>query len=514
MNNRKWIRSLVAALLCLALMCPAFALAEEAPVIVEPEIAETETVETEAVPAVEAEDGIDLELDAGADADVADIPDLDVDLSLALDGGLVEVEAEPEQKVAVTESNHEVYPGATPLTVSYTGPTLTKVYDCSASIFKKNDAGTTVYAITAPNAADFQLSGITAEHPDVQINIANIMRNTDGSSRDFPAADAGSYTLTLTFGLSGADAGYYYCEPVLIPAAITAREVVITPRAGLSKVYGAKDPVYKDPTWLSSDETSPLHQNIGGQPGYAVPLNSVDGSTKMTITNASYVLQCAKDHGTKFFPNDGFLSREPGEDVGRYRITLGNLDFGPNFTVVLLEEYFTITRRSLTDSAITDYDINDQTYTGKAIKPKIYIEYKDTDLVQGRDFKVTFSKNKNIGTATATVKGLGNYTGTLKMTFQIVPKPTTISKVKAGSTGQATVTWKKGSGITGYEVSYSQSSSFDSEVKKTVKATKTSLTLSGLTSRKTYYVRIRTYKKVSGKYYYSSWSKAKTVKVK
>ncbi|MCC8107038.1 MAG: hypothetical protein LIO99_13740 [Clostridiales bacterium] len=52
------------------------------------------------------------------------------------------------------------------------------------------------------------------------------------------------------------------------------------------------------------------------------------------------------------------------------------------------------------------------------------------------------------------------------------------------------------------------------KTKKVSGASKTSVKLSGLKKGKTYYVRIRTYKKVNGKTYYSAWSSKKTVKIK
>jgi len=69
--------------------------------------------------------------------------------------------------------------------------------------------------------------------------------------------------------------------------------------------------------------------------------------------------------------------------------------------------------------------------------------------------------------------------------------------------------------VTGYQIQYSTSSSFSSG-NKTVKisgATSKSYTLTGLTTGTTYYVRIRTYKTVNGKTYYSAWSSKKAVKV-
>lgn len=70
--------------------------------------------------------------------------------------------------------------------------------------------------------------------------------------------------------------------------------------------------------------------------------------------------------------------------------------------------------------------------------------------------------------------------------------------------------------ITGYEIQYSTSSTFASG-NKTVVATKystVSKTISKLTAKKKYYVRIRTYKTVSGVKYYSPWSAKKYVTTK
>lgn len=68
---------------------------------------------------------------------------------------------------------------------------------------------------------------------------------------------------------------------------------------------------------------------------------------------------------------------------------------------------------------------------------------------------------------------------------------------------------------TGYQIQYSTSSTFKSA--KTVTVSKnetTNKTISKLKAKKKYYVRIRTYKKIGSAYYYSAWSKAKTVTTK
>ena len=83
-----------------------------------------------------------------------------------------------------------------------------------------------------------------------------------------------------------------------------------------------------------------------------------------------------------------------------------------------------------------------------------------------------------------------------------------------------TAKWKKLSKknqkkVQGIEIQYAQDSSFTrGMVIKTAKKTKTSLKAKKLKSKSTYWVRVRTYKKVGGFKHVSAWSKAKKVKVK
>jgi len=124
-------------------------------------------------------------------------------------------------------------------------------------------------------------------------------------SKQFSRADVGNkYKFYFKVELTGDDAAYYKLKNriIKVPAAITPRKVVVTPRAGLSKTYGAADPKYPDGTWLSNDETSPLHQDLSGVPGYGVPVNMQDGKLSLSVTEAAYLLQTARLRSTKFFP--------------------------------------------------------------------------------------------------------------------------------------------------------------------------------------------------------------------
>ena len=80
------------------------------------------------------------------------------------------------------------------------------------------------------------------------------------------------------------------------------------------------------------------------------------------------------------------------------------------------------------------------------------------------------------------------------------------------ASGKLTVRWKKAAGASGYQIQYAASRSMRGA--RTVSASALTRTLSGLKKGSTYYVRIRAYKKVSGKTYYGAWSSVKNVKVR
>ncbi len=172
-------------------------------------------------------------------------------------------------------------------------------------------------------------------------------------------------------------------------------------------------------------------------------------------------------------------------------------------------ESFEITPISLNAEIVLS--VNTYTYNGKAKKPKVTVE----DLTEGVDYKVSYSKNTNVGTAKVTVTGIGNYQGTLSKTFKINPEKTTVTKVTAASKA-FTLTWtKKTKQVTGYEIQYATNSKFTSAKKVTITSYKTATKkITKLSAKKKYYVRIRTYKTVNGKKYYSGWSTAKTVTTK
>jgi hypothetical protein len=71
-------------------------------------------------------------------------------------------------------------------------------------------------------------------------------------------------------------------------------------------------------------------------------------------------------------------------------------------------------------SGATIAPIADQTYTGSALTPDPVVTSGATTLTKDIDYTVGYADNTNVGTATLTVTGQGNYSGTKSATFQIV----------------------------------------------------------------------------------------------
>ena len=59
-------------------------------------------------------------------------------------------------------------------------------------------------------------------------------------------------------------------------------------------------------------------------------------------------------------------------------------------------------------------------YTGNKVEPEVNLSIKNTGLVQGRDYKVIYSNNVNIGKGTVTILGVNMFTGKLTLSFDII----------------------------------------------------------------------------------------------
>ena len=158
--------------------------------------------------------------------------------------------------------------------------------------------------------------------------------------------------------------------------------------------------------------------------------------------------------------------------------------------------------------------ISTKAFTGKNITQSFTVKYNGKTLKKGTDYTVSYLSNKNIGTATVKVTGKGSYAGTITKTFKINPAKQEIQKLTAKSKAFF-VDWAQKGSATGYEIQYATNSKFTSAKKVTITNNKTDkTTISKLSGKKKYYVRVRSYTTVKGTKYYGAWSASKSVTTK
>ena len=161
---------------------------------------------------------------------------------------------------------------------------------------------------------------------------------------------------------------------------------------------------------------------------------------------------------------------------------------------------------NLSSAVIT---VADQTYTGKTLIPSITVVLNGA-VLPASAYTVAYSNNINVGTATVTVTGQGNYVGSASATFAIkaAAKPVTPTVTKPGKvkgisvksvkTTSATLKWKKVSGASGYMIYRKNPSTGKSKLVKTVSSKTVSYKATKLKSATKYTYTIYAYK-LSGK---------------
>ena len=156
-------------------------------------------------------------------------------------------------------------------------------------------------------------------------------------------------------------------------------------------------------------------------------------------------------------------------------------------------------------------------YNGSDIKPDVTVTLNGKKLIKGVDYTVSYSNNKNCGKATVTVSGINEYMGTAKTTFIIKPKKMTAKKLVSPKKKTVKLTWVKADGnVDGYQILLAANKKFTAGKKSVIikRPAAAAKTIKKLKSKKTYYAKVRAFKKVDGKNYFGAWSKIKKVKVK
>lgn len=225
-----------------------------------------------------------------------------------------------------------------------------------------------------------------------------------------------------------------------------------------------------------------------------------DGSYKKpaaTVTLDGKVLQADKDYTISYRNN---------LNVGAATVIATGMGDYTGYT----SKNFTITKRAMAGGTVSV--ASSVSFTGSNVTPSVTVKVAGRTLTSGTDYTVSYSNNKNVGTASVYVYGKGNYSGSLSAKFDIVPAKQQIQKLETRYKGFY-IDWAQKGSATGYDVEYSVNSNMSGAVSRHLTANRPdTLTISGLAGDKVYYVRVRSYTNVNGKVYYGAWSDVKSIK--
>lgn len=162
---------------------------------------------------------------------------------------------------------------------------------------------------------------------------------------------------------------------------------------------------------------------------------------------------------------------------------------------------------------VLEFIAKDKTYDGRP-DTKVTVKYNGI-VLDSNQYKLTFEKYPDYPGVGKVKYSIAYGDDVFWSSFNINPKGTSIKKLTKGKKS-FTIKWKQQRTKTsGYQIQYSLKRNFKNAKTITIKNNKaTKKTIKKLKKKKIYYVRVRTISKVSGKYYYSSWSKAWKVKTK
>ena len=273
----------------------------------------------------------------------------------------------------------------------------------------------------------FTAKGYVGDDNDSVVNANFACDYTQGDN-------AGTYTITVTAAAANYD---ITCNPgtltvakkTLIANELTASETNPTAKEydGTAALPGVTYQVTINGNAYTVDGTAEFdNKNVGTGKIVTFTPNAFNSTNYEFETDLTMTFKA--DITAKALTVTGLTAIDRVYD-GTTNVTLTEVEgANPNYTVTTQDGTLTVTQKTLSGSDVTINTIPDQTYTGQKIQPEVTVNGYST-----ADYDVTYENNIRVGTATATVRFKGNYTGTASKTFQITPMALTVSGVAASN---------------------------------------------------------------------------------
>ena len=122
--------------------------------------------------------------------------------------------------------------------------------------------------------------------------------------------------------------------------------------------------------------------------------------------------------GELVVPATDYIVSGSATNVGTYTMTVKAKESADNFTGTATAQYSIVAA----DANLFNITLGTSTFTfnGTELKPTVTVKDGNTTLVENTDYTLAFTNNVNVGTATVTATGIGNYSGTKTATYAII----------------------------------------------------------------------------------------------
>ena len=336
---------------------------------------------------------------------------------------------------------------------------------------KGNYTGTrnTTFEITKKplTAAMITVSGYTTadgfiyngknQTPTVVVRDGTALKASDYVITNNGGVNQGTYhaIITATGNYSGEfDYPYVIAKRSIEGAKVTLYELESYVYDGKAKKPGVKEVALGEdviPTagyavaYSNNTDAGTASVTVTGQGNYTGTLTTEFTIERQSLTadmiilsNEEYVYNGATQKPVVVLMNGGTemvldtdytLTNEGGVSVGVYDVIANGKG---NYNGMATKQF------SIISKGIGSFDVTLSTeqvvYTGSEHRPTVTVKDGDKTLTPGSEFSVSYTDNTNAGTATVTITGQGEYSGTTTKTFIIKPKPLTEDMVFLSST--------------------------------------------------------------------------------
>ena len=135
-------------------------------------------------------------------------------------------------------------------------------------------------------------------------------------------------------------------------------------------------------------------------------LEYTGGPIAPTISYGKLALEEGKDYK--------LIESDASEAIGTHSVTIEGIAPYKGGTTIT----YKINRANISNAEVSALD--DVVYDGTYHEPSFEVRLNGTTLVKGTNYIVRYGSNKNVGKATVKIDGIGNYTGTIQESFNIV----------------------------------------------------------------------------------------------